>query len=599
MPFVDGRPGLSGLRQAHIKLFQSAGRGYTSRKLRPFYQLPSMKVLKAQMVIGGFVRADQLPEKSSPIEHLEIVQSCMPSGCHDLIAPCKHLKSFKYSHHDSSRLDIDAFSQSLGARKDTLEELSVDHFWGVSSGTIDNQSFGLLSDYAALKRLRLSMDILVGDRLRTPLVDILPPCLESLYIADMGRDEGKHKVLVAELCNLVKASHVRASSWASTGGTIVAALQNGGPMAVLYGLILVSVFYTLVSASLSELASSMPSAGGVYYWSSVLSQKHGRIVGFFTGYLNACAWLLSTSSISSMMGNEIVAMHMLRSPGMKWQPWQVFIVFQLVNWICCGIVCLGNRFIPLINRIALLLSMCGLLVTVIILAVMPAKHASSSEVWTNFHNKGRWPDGVSFMTGLLNAAFAVGVPDCISHLSEEVPNPEIKVPQGIMLQMLTAFTTAFIYLIALFYSIQDLDAVFNSEIAVFPTAEIYKQATGSSAGAIGLIAVLFLATFPTLIGTLVTGGRMWWSLARDNATPFASYFSKVHPKLNTPVRATVAEEYRSWSFLFGATWVCWLMAMTAVWWFFRGRRDYRGPQYSKDAALRLMGESDRPVEGKT
>lgn len=190
-------------------------------------------------------------------------------------------------------------------------------------------------------------------------------------------------------------------------------------MAVLYGLILVSVFYTLISASLSELASSMPAAGGVYYWSSVLSQKHGRIVGFFTGYLNACAWLLSASSISSMMGNEIVAMHLLRSPGMKWQPWQVFIVFQLVNWICCGIVCLGNRFIPLINRIALLLSMCGLIVTVIILAVMPTKHASSPEVWTNFHNTGRWPDGISFMTGLLNAAFAVGVPDCISHLSEE------------------------------------------------------------------------------------------------------------------------------------------------------------------------------------
>ncbi|RAQ70135.1 choline transport protein [Aspergillus flavus] len=485
-----------------------------------------------------------------------------------------------------------------------------------------------------------------------------------------------------DLVSLTSLGIIIANSWATTGGTIVAALQNGGPMAVLYGLILVSVFYTLISASLSELASSMPSAGGVYYWSSVLSQKHGRIVGFFTGYLNACAWLLSASSISSMMGNEIVAMHLLRSPGMKWQPWQVFIVFQLVNWICCGIVCLGNRFIPLINRIALLLSMCGLIVTVIILAVMPTKHASSPEVWTNFHNTGRWPDGISFMTGLLNAAFAVGVPDCISHLSEEVPNPEIKVPQGIMLQMLTAFTAAFIYLVALFYSIQDLDAVFNSEIAVFPTAEIYKQATGSRAGAIGLIAVLFLATFPTLIGTLVTGGRMWWSLARDNATPFASYFCEVHPKLNAPVRATVAVStmvtclgciyvgsttafqalissyivLSTLSYLgailphvltgrknivpgpfylgqFGlvinavavvyiivtVVFFCFplvlpvtardmnytsvivvgLMAMTAVWWFFRGRRDYRGPQYSKDAALRLLSESDRPVEGKT
>ncbi|KAE8133906.1 hypothetical protein BDV38DRAFT_257074 [Aspergillus pseudotamarii] len=142
------------------------------------------------------------------VEHLEIVQSRMPNGCRDLIAPCKNLKSFKYSHHDSSRLDIAAFSQALGARKDTLVGLSVDHFWGDSSATVDNQNFGSLRDYTALKRLRLSMDSLVGGMLGAPLVDILPSCLEYLCIADMDREKGNHKILVAELCCLVKASDV-------------------------------------------------------------------------------------------------------------------------------------------------------------------------------------------------------------------------------------------------------------------------------------------------------------------------------------------------------------------------------------------------------
>lgn len=107
-----------------------------------------------------------------------------------------------------------------------------------------------------------------------------------------------------------------------------------------------------------------------------------------------------------------------------------------------------------------------------------------------------------------------------------------------MLQLFTAFLTAFVYLIALFYSIQDIDKVFDTSIGYFPIAEIYLQATGSVPGAVGLIALLFLATFPTLIGTLTTGGRMWWSLARDNATPFASFFAQVHPTLNAPVNAT-------------------------------------------------------------
>lgn len=149
---------------------------------------------------------DQIPEKNSTVEHLEIVQSRTPNGCCGLIAPCKSLKSFKYSHHDNSKLDIAAFSQVFGARKDTLEGLPVDHFWGDSSGTVDNQNFGSLRDYTALKRLPLSIDSLVGNMLEAPLVDILPSCLESLYIADMDREKGNHKVLVAELCCLVQVS---------------------------------------------------------------------------------------------------------------------------------------------------------------------------------------------------------------------------------------------------------------------------------------------------------------------------------------------------------------------------------------------------------
>lgn len=63
--------------------------------------------------------------------------------------------------------------------------------------------------------------------------------------------------------------------------------------------------------------------------------------------------------------------------------------------------------------------------------------------------------GICFMTGLLNAAFAVGTPDCQSHLAEEINEPEKKVPLGVMIQIGSSFVTAFAYLIALFYSIND------------------------------------------------------------------------------------------------------------------------------------------------
>ncbi|KAE8411618.1 hypothetical protein BDV36DRAFT_274047 [Aspergillus pseudocaelatus] len=44
-PF-DHRPGLSHLRRAHIWMSRSAMGGISIEQIRPFYQLPSMKVLK-------------------------------------------------------------------------------------------------------------------------------------------------------------------------------------------------------------------------------------------------------------------------------------------------------------------------------------------------------------------------------------------------------------------------------------------------------------------------------------------------------------------------------------------------------------------------
>src|ERR671933_929770 len=44
----------------------------------------------------------------------------------------------------------------------------------------------------------------------------------------------------------------------------------GGPGAVIWGWLLVGTFCILVSLAMGEIASSMPTAGGLYYWSSKL-----------------------------------------------------------------------------------------------------------------------------------------------------------------------------------------------------------------------------------------------------------------------------------------------------------------------------------------
>lgn len=98
---------------------------------------------------------------------------------------------------------------------------------------------------------------------------------------------------------------VLGSTWGPAGSSIIVALANGGPPGVLYEFIVVSIFYWIVAASIAELASAIPSAGGVYHWASVTpGKKYGRVVGFFAGYWNWLAWVLGAASISAIAGKE-------------------------------------------------------------------------------------------------------------------------------------------------------------------------------------------------------------------------------------------------------------------------------------------------------
>lgn len=68
--------------------------------------------------------------------------------------------------------------------------------------------------------------------------------------------------------------------WPAVGGSILVAIFNGGPPGVIYEFIAVSVFYWIVAASIAELASAIPSSGGIYHWASVTPGKRwGRVIG--------------------------------------------------------------------------------------------------------------------------------------------------------------------------------------------------------------------------------------------------------------------------------------------------------------------------------
>jgi choline transport protein len=150
-------------------------------------------------------------------------------------------------------------------------------------------------------------------------------------------------------------------------GSILVAIFNGGPPGVVYEFIVVSLFYWTVAASLAELASAIPSSGGVYHWASVTPGKSwGRINGFFAGYWNWLSWILGAASFASILGNTVVQMYGLAHPDFVAKPWHVFVVYQILTWLACLSVCFFNSAMPHLNTIGIFVVLGGFLVTVIV-----------------------------------------------------------------------------------------------------------------------------------------------------------------------------------------------------------------------------------------
>lgn len=105
-------------------------------------------------------------------------------------------------------------------------------------------------------------------------------------------------------------------------------------------------------------------------------------------------------------------------------------------------------------------------------------------------------------------------------------------------QYIVGFITAFTYMVAIFYSIHDLPAALST-VPTFPLAGLYLQATGTRGGGLGLLIIAFIPTFITCVGCYITAGRTFWTLSRDNATPFSRVFRVVHPTLHNPFNATL------------------------------------------------------------
>jgi choline transport protein len=105
------------------------------------------------------------------------------------------------------------------------------------------------------------------------------------------------------------------NSWFGISAALVTGINSGGPVCIVYGIILIALISTCVGISLSELASALPNAGGQYFWANELApRKYSNFASYLTGWFAWAGSIFTSASVALAVGSAGMGCIQLYNP---------------------------------------------------------------------------------------------------------------------------------------------------------------------------------------------------------------------------------------------------------------------------------------------
>ncbi|GAC93394.1 choline transport protein [Pseudozyma hubeiensis SY62] len=340
---------------------------------------------------------------------------------------------------------------------------------------------------------------------------------------------------------LIGLSFAILNSWTAACASINLALGAGGPVGVVWGLLVGTLCATTIALSLAELCHVFPSIGGQYHWAYAMAPKSCRApVAYFAGWLGTTGWIALASSAPLYAGSSIVGMVTMYRPDFIPSPWKIFCIYMAIT-IYCGIVNIwGAVILNKMNQAALLWSITGAIVVFVVCLAVPSSQghmSSASFIFTDFVNLTGWPDAIAWGIGLISAQYCLVGCDGASHVIDEIDRPHINAPKAMILSCLIGGFSAFLVLIAVLAGINDMESVIQAGAAGI--VEAILQATRNKAATLVLNLIFFGTIAFAGPALMITASRMVQAYANDGCLPFKNKLAYVSPKLEVPVYAVL------------------------------------------------------------
>ncbi len=218
---------------------------------------------------------------------------------------------------------------------------------------------------------------------------------------------------------------------------------------------LVALFSLVVAATMGQLASTFPTAGGLYHWSSILG---GRGWGWATAWFNLAGLVTVLAAIN--VGAYRFALGAFGPPAGTLSPWSDYMLQAvLVVAMTASQAAINHLGIGITARLTdfsgYWIILVASLLTVCLLAFAPALDASRLVTFANYSGTAggeTWPRSeqllLLFALGALLPAYTITGFDASAHASEETVAAARSVPRGIVRSVMVSGVAGWVFLSA-------------------------------------------------------------------------------------------------------------------------------------------------------
>ncbi|VEU21546.1 DEKNAAC102796 [Brettanomyces naardenensis] len=319
---------------------------------------------------------------------------------------------------------------------------------------------------------------------------------------------------------------------------------SAGPGGFLWSWLVASIFILSVGISMSELASAIPTSGGLYYWTAYYSPEGYRaLISYVIGLSNSMALCSGLVSIAYGNAEEILAAVYIAQDGTfnitSSRTYLVFAACVITQALC---TCISSKHVAWLQTTSAIANTTLIIIYLIALPIGTSRNThhfnDGKFIFGEVDNASNWPIGFQFVLSMMTAVWTIGAFDSCVHMSEEARNASYGVPIGIIGSISFCGLLGFFIIICTNACVSsDLASVLGTDTG-FPMAQIIYDSLGRE-WAIAMMSLIAVCQWLMGSSILTALSRQVWAFARDDGLPFASYVKVVNRRLKVPIRAVL------------------------------------------------------------